>query len=380
MKFQKFVAFTWLALVGAQLHSQTGATVVDSIQSGGLWRKYRLYVPAIYSPTVATPLVFNFHGLGSNALQQQVYGNFMPIADTANFLVVHPEGSIQFGTQFWNVGVFSGPNDVAFVKDLLDSLKAIYTIDDNAVYTTGMSNGGIMSYYLACNAPGVFAAMASVAGTNLRSWFNTSLPSLPVPVMEIHGTVDATVPYDGANNTLYGSFIPIDSVMLKWRAIDQCNGQAQITNLPDVSSSDGCVAVHYKWAQGLDNSSVELYKIIGGGHTWPGAPPFFTETNQDFNACVEIWRFFRQYKRNQFVTAVGVPNYTNKEFLQVYPNPASTAIILTVQQASTVAVFDFTGKQVATFVNGFNSVEQLAAGIYILREEQSGASTKFIKQ
>jgi polyhydroxybutyrate depolymerase len=318
--------------------------------------------------------------LGSNALQQQVYGNFMPIADTANFLIVHPEGSLQFGAQFWNVGALSSPNDVDFVKDLLDSLKKIYTIDENAVYTTGLSNGGIMSYYLACNAPGVFAAVASVAGTNLRTWFNSCSPALPIPAMEIHGTNDATVPYDGANTAVYGSFVPIDSVMLKWRAINQCNAQPQITNLPDASSSDGCVAVHYKWAQGLDNSSVELYKIIGGGHTWPGAPPFFPETNQDFSASVEIWRFFRQYSRNQFVTAVGLQAYANAEPLQVYPNPASSAITLTVQQDAEVAVIDFTGKQVATFINGLNSVEQLSPGIYILREEHSGKSTKFIKQ
>lgn len=380
MKFQKFILLILCVLFFSKLHSQSGATVVDSIQSGGLWRKYRLYVPAIYSSTIATPLVFNFHGLGSNALQQQVYGNFMPIADTANFLIVHPEGSLQFGTQFWNVGVFSTPNDIAFVKDLLDSLKAIYTIDEDAVYTTGMSNGGIMSYYLTCNAPNIFAAMASVAGTNLRIWFNTCLPALPVPVMEIHGTNDATVPYEGANSALYGSFIPIDSVMLKWRAINQCNAQPQITNLPDVSSLDGCVAVHYKWTQGLDNSSVELYKITGGGHTWPGAPPFFAQTNQDFSASVEIWRFFRQYKRQQFVTAVGLPKYANAEVLNVYPNPASTMITISWQQGAEVAVFDFTGKQVATFVSENNSVEHLDAGIYILRDLSSGATAKFIKQ
>src|SRR6218665_4015641 len=87
-----------------------GTTVVDSILSGGLYRQYRLYLPASYDSTKSLPLVLNLHGYTSNAIQQQFYSNFMPVADTANFLVVHPEGTALAGSLFWNAGIASTPD------------------------------------------------------------------------------------------------------------------------------------------------------------------------------------------------------------------------------------------------------------------------------
>src|SRR6185369_11168284 len=93
-----------------------GVTVYDSIQSGGLYRKYRLYIPSIYNGSTAVPLVLNLHGYTSNSSQQQSYSNFMPIADTANFLMVHPDGTFSGGNQFWNAAFGPAPDDVMFLK------------------------------------------------------------------------------------------------------------------------------------------------------------------------------------------------------------------------------------------------------------------------
>ena len=106
------------------------ATITDSIYSGGIYRTYRLYVPAIYNGSSARPLVINMHGYGSSSYEQQYYGNFMPIADTANFLIVHPQGTVSSGQTYWNAGISSfGADDLGFLSRLIDSLKLQYNID-----------------------------------------------------------------------------------------------------------------------------------------------------------------------------------------------------------------------------------------------------------
>ena len=80
-------------LTGFFVTAQTGVTVVDSIYSGSIYRTYRLYRPLSYTGTQAYPLVLNLHGYTSTSIAQQYYGNFMPVADTAKFLIVHPQGT-----------------------------------------------------------------------------------------------------------------------------------------------------------------------------------------------------------------------------------------------------------------------------------------------
>jgi polyhydroxybutyrate depolymerase len=293
--------------------AQSGVTISDSILSNGIYRKYRLYKPNIYTGTSAAPLILNLHGYTSNATQQQAYSNFMPVADTANFLMVYPEGTFSNGNQFWNAGFGPGVDDVQFMKDLIDSLSMIYNVDPNRVYSCGMSNGGIMSYYLACNLPDRFAAIASVTGSMLRTWFNCS-PGRTVPVMEIHGTGDAVVQYNGDT-----TFVGIDSVVQKWTMNNMCNPSPVTYSVPDINNSDNSTAINYKYLNGIGGSSVELYKVINGSHSWPGAYPVFANTNEDFSATIEIWRFFRKYTLNMFVT--GLKKEEINDRLRIFPNP-----------------------------------------------------------
>jgi len=122
MKNKIFVPLLF-SIISLSTFSQAGVTIVDSITSGGIYRKFRLYVPSVYNGAVAVPLILNLHGYTSNALQQQAYSNFMPIADTANFLVVHPDGTNGVGGQYWNAGFGGTVNDVQFMSDLIDSLS-----------------------------------------------------------------------------------------------------------------------------------------------------------------------------------------------------------------------------------------------------------------
>jgi hypothetical protein len=157
--------------------------------------------------------VLNFHGYTSNDFEQMWYGDFRPIADTAGFLVVHPMGTVDLvGNTHWNVGWgLSTVDDIGFTSALIDSLAAQYNINQDRIYSTGMSNGGFMSYQLACELSDRIAAIASVTGSFNVNQLTTCHPDHQMPVMEIHGTADPTVPYDG--NAL---FAPIPSVVNFW--------------------------------------------------------------------------------------------------------------------------------------------------------------------
>jgi polyhydroxybutyrate depolymerase len=365
-------------LTGFFISAQTGATVIDSINSGSLWRTYRLYKPSSYTGTQPYPLVLNLHGYTSNSFAQQIYGNFMPIADTAKFLVVHPQGTKDASNQpYWNAGLSSGgANDLLFLSSLIDTLKAHYNIDPNSVYSTGMSNGGFMSNYLACNLSNKIAAIAGVTGTMFSNWSFTCNPGRPVPVMHIHGTADPTVPYNGGSG-----MVAVDTLIKIWRVKNNCNPVPTTSAVPNINTGDGCTADHFLYSGGTSGSTIELYRVNGGAHTWPGASVVVGTTNQDFSASVQIWRFFRKYKLNQLTS--GMNEFENSLQISVHPNPSSEIINISTDEEITTNITDITGKKVIT-ESGDRSINisRLEAGIYFLSISQGNKRCvkKIIKQ
>lgn len=351
-----------LLLTGFFCDAQSGVTFSDSIKSNNIFRRYRLYVPNSYTGQ-AVPLVFNLHGYTSNATQQQNYSNFMPIADTAKFIMVCPEGTNPSGPQYWNAGFGPGANDVLFISDLIDSLDLAYNIDLNSVYSCGMSNGGIMSYYLACNLPNRIAAIASVTGDMLKVW-QSCVPNRPFPVMEIHGTNDATVPYNGD-----ATFSHIDSVIKKWRVFNNCNPTPVTTNVPDINTGDGATATHYRYTGGTSGAEVELYKVNNGAHTWPGAFPIGV-TCQDFKASVEIWRFFRKFKLNNLVT--DIKENEQNTLVQLFPNPSANELFVKLhgRQIKQYSISNVCGQTVMIEQANSSSItvetKDLIEGIYFM--------------
>ena len=149
-------------------------------------------MPKGYNGTKAVPLVFNFHGFGSNAVQQMAYSNFQPLADRDDFIIVAPDGQGAI-KHFAFTATGNQQNDLEMTSALLADLEQTFCIDATRVYSTGMSDGGLMSSLLACTQPNTFAAVAPVAVT-------VYLPSCkpgPVPIMSFHGTKDPVVPYAG---------------------------------------------------------------------------------------------------------------------------------------------------------------------------------------
>ena len=274
--------------------SVNGTVVNGTLTHDELEREYVLYIPASYTGAEAVPLVFNFHGYTGTATGHMEKGDFRALADAAGFLVVHPQGELDVdGKTHWNVighGPGSEIDDVGFTAVLLDVLAADYNIDLTRVYATGMSNGGFMSYLLACEMSEQFAAVASVSATMADALIASANPPVPTPVMEIHGTADGIVPYDGT-----AELASIDEVLQYWVGRNNCNAVPTTTALPDLDPSDGCTVEHLVYEQGDSGVTVEHYRIIGGGHTWPGGGYVFDVVGRDIDASEKIWEFFSQF-------------------------------------------------------------------------------------
>jgi len=358
MKLRSLI-FVSLVFTSFCSSAQNQITKIDSILSGGIYRTYRLYIPKSYDVTKSSSLVIDLHGYTSNAEQEQYYSNFKAIADTANFLVAYPNGTRLGGTgdQFWNAGLSSTlPNDVHFISELIDKIKAAYSIDLNSVYACGMSNGGFMSHTLACSLNNKIAAIASVTGSMFVSQYGTCVPNRVVPVMQIHGTADNTVPYTGNS-----SMVPIDTLMHFWVKHNKCNSTPDIDSVPDINKADSCTAIHYVYKNGLQGSTCELYKIVGGGHSWPGSPFKIAVTNQDFNASEKIWLFFRKYKLNNMLN---VPQTNGEIAVTMYPNPCVDQLYIEAQQLKSISILDITGKVVIESIQPEIDVRDLSQGIY----------------
>ncbi len=265
-------------------------TINDSIYCNGIYRHFITYIPSIYQPSEPIPLVFNLHGRSSTAWQQMWYGDFRDIADTANFILVHPQGLLDnTGVTHWNLGQ-STVDDIGFLNLLYSYIVSNYNINLDQVYSTGMSNGGYMSYYLACNMSDKIAAIASVTGAMGSFTQLNCNPTHPTPVMEIHGTADFTVPFnDIVNGIEY------------WRDYNNCNLTADTTLMPDLMLGDLSTVKHIVYNNGDNGVTTELFKVINGGHTWPGSNISVGVTNYDINASVEIWKFFSRYNINGLI-------------------------------------------------------------------------------
>lgn len=352
-------------------------TISGTIKSGGIVREYRLYKPAVYTGDKPVPLVINLHGYSSNNFEQEYYGSFHKIADTANFLVVMPNGTLDnTGNRFWNT--FGGPSsvdDVQFINQLIDTLLANYNIDRQRIYSTGMSNGGFMSYTLACKLSNRIAAIASVTGSMIVPALSPCNPQHPVPVMEIHGTADPVVPYNGGTIL---NFAPVQTVLNKWIALNHCNTTPLITPVPNTNLADGCEAEKIVYSGGDKGTTVEHFKILGGGHTWPGA--FFVTgvTNQDINASYEIWQFFRRY-RLDLLSATQTPE-NNLLSWNIAPNPSAGDLYVTLDLTEPTPVrfeiYDLTGAlkwagEDTRFPAGIRQkqidLRQLPSGVFVFR-------------
>ena len=266
-------------------------TLKESIVHDDLVRDYIVHIPGSYDNKVPIPLVLCFHGYGGTASGIS-YTNFNDVSDTANFIVVYPQGTLLKRKSHWNVGGWtldSKIDDVSFISSLLDSLFERYNINQSRIYSTGMSNGGYMSFLLACQLSDRIAAIASVTGSMTPQTYNLCNPQRPIPVLQIHGTNDQKVPYKG--NRKWS--LSINKVLEYWINQNNCDITPFEMSFPDINKSDESNIHRLSWLNG-DNSVITDHIIVsGGGHDW-----FGVWGNMDIDSTAEIWKFFSQYDIN----------------------------------------------------------------------------------
>ena len=247
-----------------------------------------LHVPADYDGSEAYPLVFSWHGYGSNAADHLAYADFRPLAETEDFLVVAPQGAGDPTRFNLEAGIVGDTDDVAFALEILDRVGTDYCLDDTRVYSAGVSNGGGMSALLACRAPDRFAAIGMDALLLLPDSCATPAPA----VLGMMGDADLVVPFQGGRVNCCGGW-PIASAadtMAGWAAHAGCEGdgrEKQVADHVERTTWTGCDG----------DAEVQYYVIRGGGHTWPGAPDTsqLGPTNQEIDASEVMWDFFKRF-------------------------------------------------------------------------------------
>ena len=294
MNCKKYLSFFILSLIIISCKSEDNTQVdEDGIITGlqtktlthdNVNRNYLVYIPDSYDSEIDYPLMFVFHGFGGIATQFINSADMRDLAESKNFIVVYPQGLDLGGTgSHWNCSNPSADNksdvdDIGFIENLIDQLIVDYPVIDNKrIYAAGYSNGGFMSYYLGCNSK-KFAAIGSVAGTMLDDSYQSCNASFPTAMINIHGTDDFDVPYDG--NIYYPS---IPDVVDWWKNFNNTPNEDLLTN------QDGSIE-QYIYYNDAGDRYVEHIKIIGGGHYWDDKLNY-----NGTNTSGLIWGFVSNY-------------------------------------------------------------------------------------
>lgn len=239
-------------------------------------------IPDNHSEEVALPLIVLLHGYTSSGNNQNAYMGFGDLVNDYDFLLVAPDGTQESGgngSRFWNASnaccnfYGSQVDDVAYVKSIIDEMKARYNVDDKRVYLVGHSNGGFMSYRIAYEHSQDIAAIASLAGASHLG--NRDAPEYPVNVLQIHGTADGTIAYQGGDirDNRYPSAM---RTVQQWATYNGCEGTGKARELRDLDASlPGYETGVLKFEIGCrPGGSSELWTISAGSHVPPLSDSF----------------------------------------------------------------------------------------------------------
>ena len=266
-----------LALLSGGCTAQA-ADPAMTLEIGGVTRSYVLHLPTPW-PAKPPPVVLAFHGGGGTGRRMAGLAGLDPLADRRGFIVAYPDGI----DRHWNDGrstIKRKIDDVGFVAALLDEFERSYKIDRARVYATGISNGAMFSERLGCELDGRIAAIAPVAGTMPADLAGACRPSAPVSVLQIGGTADPIMPFDGGAVADFGGRGEGGTVLSDarsaalWAGLDRCPPPAAPTILPPIAPPDGTSVSRTIWAPCAGGARVVQLAIQGGGHTWPGGPQY----------------------------------------------------------------------------------------------------------
>jgi polyhydroxybutyrate depolymerase len=263
---------------------------------GASTREYYIYFPASYDPATPTPLLINFHGFdgSADAYSAEVGGGGLDaVADNGNFLVAYPQAvEGDKGGRYWDPGDNGIPdieeNDVYFTERLIAHIAIECNVDLSRVYAAGYSNGGMMSYGLACRRPDIIAAIGIMSGIMLP---DTCVSGEYTSLIKFHGIGDNVLPYDGSQD--YQSVAAVIDFWLNHNGIPA-------SSLVSTTFDDGRrvgLSVRDEYTGGLGNTDVTLYTVhkVGNrtaGHVW------FSHEIGGTNANQILWDFVSSYSLN----------------------------------------------------------------------------------
>ncbi len=276
----------------------------ESIMVDGLNRTYTLYLPSQFNINESVPLVLNFHGGAGTANDQLYTADMRDLADDQNFILVYPNAypdPNSYQETNWQVVTsgdlpFTAPNphsDIVFIDNLIDDLHIQFNIDLNRVYALGYSNGGGFTFDLGCRLNNKITGIGVVARTMYAETYDNCEVLHPTPVVTILGTEDYASDYNGITyeGTLY--YHSNNSTNDLWIEKNNLVSTPNQSLIPDINSNDGSNVELYSWSS--EDECIELYhyKVINGGHDWPG-----TFGNMDIIAHEIIWSHLSEYGMN----------------------------------------------------------------------------------
>lgn len=280
--------------------SQTGITE-RSLDYAGVKRTYRLHLPKGFTQGRPLPLVIVLHGMTATGAITERLARFSNVADKQGFVVVYPDGI----NKVWRYWSDEDPN---FIKALIDELVKEKIADPQRVYVCGISNGAYLTNVLACDASDRIAAVAAVAGTMSKMKAEKCQPRRAMPILYVHGTDDPLVGYDGTDKFSKRSetafqrqlSLSAEEFVQWWAKKNGCDEKPLTEKLPD-KANDGTTVERSTWK---GSAEVVFYKVIGGGHTWPGGSVqperLLGKTCRDFDASEVMWEFFSKYRSPRY--------------------------------------------------------------------------------
>lgn len=287
---------------------------VHSITFKGMDRTFRVFIPDVTAGNTGratgapVPVVLALHGGASDA---EIMSRFCGLSEKASregFIVVYPDGTGRLRRVLtWNSGACcgyaqaQGIDDVGFLRDVIAFVLKTYHGDPARVYATGISNGAMMAYRLAVEAPDLIAAVAAVAGT---LDVDPGLIKTPKPILHFHGTADEFVPWNGGRGPKTSSgnaHRSVPETIAAWVRVDGANPEPVSTVLPD-KAKDGTEVLRHLYAARPGGDEVILYEIKGGGHAWPGrvrAERLLGKATMNIDANDLMWEFFSRHTLRQ---------------------------------------------------------------------------------
>lgn len=257
-----------------------------TLRSGGEQRSYLLFLPD-RGRWENMPLVFSFHGSGGVPRNQVDTSRFEAMAQRDGVALVFPAGAFtnSLTARSWNANVDPGVDDVRFVRDMIEDVAGMVSIDRARIYTSGFSGGARMSSRLACELSDVLAAAAPVAGLQYPD--DCTLTG-PVPVITFHAIDDPANTYELTGESRPYWRMGVETALDKWRQANGCS----LANDHDRLSQ---TVTLYQWTDCAGGAEIQFYRTTTGGHTWPGSDQQGAVSEIDASAL--IWAFFRKHRR-----------------------------------------------------------------------------------